>query len=81
MLKPAALKARALGSIGYSETAKLLRKELNEEAAANLITENTRKLLKRQITWLRSDPEIRFIDSRDLPRVELEISNLKAVLN
>lgn len=72
--------AKALGSIGYSETGRFLKKEITADQLPTLITENTRKLLKRQITWLRSDPEIRFIDSRDLPRVELEIANLKSVL-
>ncbi len=73
-------KAKALGSIGYAETGKHLKQEVTQAQLVTLITENTRRLLKRQITWLRSDPEIRFIDSRDLPRVELEIANLKSVL-
>ncbi len=74
-------KAKALGSIGYAETQSFLRGEINEATLAQQITENTRQLLKRQVTWLRSDPEVRFIDSRDLSRVELEIANLRAVLN
>lgn len=74
-------KAKALGSIGYAETQCFLRGEINEATLAQQITENTRQLLKRQVTWLRSDPEVRFIDSRDLSRVELEIANLRAVLN
>lgn len=73
-------KAKALGSIGYAETLRFLDKEITEEVLVQSITENTRQLLKRQITWLRSDPEVRFIDAGDLPRVELEISNLQAVL-
>lgn len=73
--------AKALGSIGYAETRRFLAKEISQEAMAQQISENTRKLLKRQMTWLRSDPEVRFIDSRDLARVELEIANLRAVLS
>lgn len=72
--------AKALGSIGYAETLRFLNKEMGEEALVQTITENTRQLLKRQMTWLRSDPEVRFIDAGDLPRVELEIANLRAVL-
>jgi tRNA dimethylallyltransferase len=74
-------KAKALGSIGYAETRAFLRGEIGEAAMAQQISENTRQLLKRQMTWLRSDPEVRFVDSRDLARVELEIANLRAVLN
>lgn len=72
--------AKALGSIGYAEAGRFLKKEITQAQLVTLITENTRQLLKRQITWLRSDPEVRFIDSRDLQRVELEIANLKSVL-
>jgi tRNA dimethylallyltransferase len=74
-------KSKALGSIGYAETQTFLRGEISETDLAQQISENTRQLLKRQVTWLRSDPEVRFIDSRDLARVELEIANLKAVLS
>lgn len=73
-------KARTLGSIGYAESVLLLHKKLDESSLETAITENTRKLLKRQMTWLRSDPEVRFVDSRDLGRVELEITNLQSVL-
>jgi tRNA dimethylallyltransferase len=73
-------KAKLLGSIGYAETVRFLRKEINEGQLQKEITENTRKLLKRQTTWLRSDPELRFIDPRDGARVKLEVSNLQSVL-
>ncbi len=73
-------KAKALGSIGYAETLRFLRNEITKETLIQSISENTRQLLKRQVTWLRGDPEVRFIDSGDLPRLELEISNLRAVL-
>jgi tRNA dimethylallyltransferase len=73
-------RAKALGSIGYAETLRYLENLISLETLEKEITDNTRKLLKRQITWLRSDPELRFVDSRDLPRVELEIANLRSVL-
>ncbi len=73
--------ARPLRSIGYVETLRFLNKEISEPLLVQQISENTRKLLKRQMTWLRSDPEVRFIDSRDMSRVELEIANLRSVLN
>lgn len=69
--------SRALGSIGYAEACAFLDKKLNDKQLRNEIIEKTRQLSKRQITWLRSDPEIRYIDDRDLDRVLLEVSNLR----
>ena len=72
--------ARALQSIGYAESSQFLQKKLTEKQLRNEIIEKTRQLAKRQITWLRSDPEIRFIDFRDIARVQLEVENLKFAL-
>jgi len=73
--------ARALSSIGYAECMKFLNKELDQKQLRNEIIEKTRQLAKRQMTWLRSDPEVRFIDRRDKDRIVLEISNLMFALN
>jgi tRNA dimethylallyltransferase len=72
--------ARALGSIGYAESVKFLRNEIDQKTLRNEIIEKTRQLAKRQMTWLRSDPEIRFVDRRDKERIALEVANLKFVL-
>jgi tRNA dimethylallyltransferase len=74
-------KAKALSSIGYAECIRFLNKEIDEKQLRNEIIEKTRQLAKRQMTWLRSDPEVRFIDHRDEERVFLEISNLRFVLD
>ena len=68
--------AKALSSIGYAECVKFLNNEIDHKQLRNEIIEKTRQLAKRQMTWLRSDPEIRFIDSRDMDRIVLEVSNL-----
>jgi tRNA dimethylallyltransferase len=73
-------RARALQSIGYSECVQFLQKKITEKQLRNEIIEKTRQLAKRQTTWLRSDSEIRFIDTRDLGRVQLEIENLSFAL-
>ncbi len=73
-------RARALQSIGYSECMQFLDKKLTEKQLRNEIIEKTRQLAKRQLTWVRSDAELRFIDSRDLPRVQKEVENLTHVL-
>jgi tRNA dimethylallyltransferase len=72
-------RARALQSIGYAECVQFLQKRLTEKQLRNEIVEKTRQLAKRQTTWLRSDPEVRYIDSQDLPRVQTEIENLQFV--
>ncbi len=72
--------ARALKSIGYAECVLYLKMKLTEKQLRAEIIEKTRKLAKRQNCWLRSDPEIRFIDHRDLERISLEIENLKTAI-
>jgi tRNA dimethylallyltransferase len=72
--------ARPLQSIGYAESCLFLNKKLTEKQLRNEIIEKTRQLAKRQTTWLRSDPEIRYVDFRDLSRVELEVGNLTFAL-
>jgi tRNA dimethylallyltransferase len=69
--------ARALNSIGYAEASQFLSKKLTEKQLRNEIVEKTRQLAKRQTTWLRSDPEVRYVDHREVPRVQLEVENLK----
>jgi tRNA dimethylallyltransferase len=73
-------RARALQSIGYWECVQFLQKRITEKQLRNEIVEKTRQLAKRQTTWLRSDPEIRYIDARDKERVQLEIENLSFAL-
>lgn len=70
-------KAKALTSVGYAECVRLLQNKITENQLKNEIIEKTRQLAKRQITWLRSDPEIRFVDFNDFDRIELEVTNLK----
>lgn len=69
--------ARSLQCIGYAEVVRFLNKEITNKQLRNEIIEKTRQLAKRQMTWLRHDPEIRFIDSRDADRVRLEVENLR----
>lgn len=72
--------ARSLQSIGYSECLSYLENRFSEKALRQKIIERTRQLARRQWTWLRGDPEIHYIDHRDLDRVSLEISNLATAM-
>lgn len=74
-------KARALSSIGYAEAARFLDQKLTQKQLLNEIIEKTRQLAKRQLTWIRSDMEMRFVDRGDLGRIKLEVDNLSFVLS
>lgn len=72
--------APALKSIGYAEALRALDGTLDKKQLATEIVEKTRQLAKRQMTWLRSDPEIRFVDDRDEERIVTEWTALGAAL-
>lgn len=72
--------ARALQSVGYAQVCQYLDNKLAHDKLVDAIVEATRGLAKRQLTWLRSDAELRYVDLEDTDRVEKEVSNLLAVL-
>lgn len=53
---------QALQTVGYKEMFKYLDGEYSLEEAVRLIQLNTRHYAKRQLTWWRRDPDIRWID-------------------
>ncbi len=55
--------APPLCTIGYRHVAAHLRGELGLEAAITLAQRDTRRLAKRQLTWLRRDREIIWVDA------------------
>lgn len=52
-----------LKSVGYVETVKYLRGELPESALVDEIVKSTMALAKRQVTWFKRDPEIRWFNA------------------
>jgi tRNA dimethylallyltransferase len=54
----------ALDAVGYKEILMHLDGTLELEAAADLIKKNTRRFAKRQMTWFRGDPRIRWFHVR-----------------
>jgi tRNA dimethylallyltransferase len=72
--------ARALGSVGYAQVCQYLDGKLGHDKLIEAIEDATRYLAKKQLTWLRSDPELRFVDPSDIERVEKEVTNLVAVM-
>lgn len=53
---------QALQTVGYKEMFKYIDGNCSLEEAVRLIQLNTRHYAKRQLTWWRRDPEIRWID-------------------
>jgi tRNA dimethylallyltransferase len=60
---------RPLRSIGYREAGALLRGELGAEAAREATFIATRRLAKRQRTWFRAEPGLRWIDAANPEQV------------
>ena len=52
-------------SPGYFEVVQLLNGELSEEDTLELIALHTRQLAKRQMTWFKRNPEIRWFESSE----------------
>lgn len=51
-----------LAAIGYKQIARHLGGELTLAEAATLAKRDSRRLAKRQLTWFRADPELRWLD-------------------
>ena len=58
--------APAFQAIGYRQLVRHLRGELPLEAAVADIVQATRRFAKRQWTWFRREPQVRWFDPRDL---------------
>jgi tRNA dimethylallyltransferase len=52
---------------GYREAARLLAGEWDVEQAISITAQHTRQYAKRQLTWLRRDGRIVWLDAHDLP--------------
>lgn len=59
----------AFKAIGYKEIIAYLNHDLSYEAAVDLLKKNTRHFAKRQLTWFRRDPNIKWfmVDEMDYP--------------
>jgi tRNA dimethylallyltransferase len=53
--------ARALNSLGYKQAVQLLRGELDREAAIRAVQQAHRNYAKRQMTWFRREPNVRWL--------------------
>ena len=60
--------ARPFGSIGYREAAAVLAGEMSQSAAIEETRRRTRAYAKRQVTWLRSERNMHWVDAADPQR-------------
>jgi len=61
----------AMQAIGYKELLAYLDGRQGLLAATEQIKQATRRLAKRQVTWFRRDPRLRWLDISDLARQEM----------
>ena len=54
-------KAPALASLGYKQAAQFLRGEINRKLALWAAQQGHRNYAKRQLTWFRRDPEVKWL--------------------
>jgi tRNA dimethylallyltransferase len=54
--------ARALTSLGYKQGVQLLRGEITREAAIAAAQQAHRNYAKRQLTWFRREPDVRWLE-------------------
>lgn len=55
----------ALQTVGYSELFDYFFDKISQEEAIELIKRNTRRFAKRQLTWFRRDPEMKWFGPED----------------
>lgn len=71
------LRNNALDSVGYREILMHLEGALELDSAVDLIKKNTRRFAKRQMTWFRGDPRIRWFtvsSAEELPGIAERIA-------
>ncbi|RXF71314.1 tRNA (adenosine(37)-N6)-dimethylallyltransferase MiaA [Arcticibacter tournemirensis] len=59
----------ALNTVGYSEIFSYLDGEISLQEAIDAIKQNTRRFAKRQLTWFRKDPEIKWFKPDELEAI------------
>jgi tRNA dimethylallyltransferase len=67
---------KPMQSLGYKQMVQYLLKEIDMDEAVRQIKRNTRRYAKRQVTWFKADPEIRWWDGlTDQKKILLEIKS------
>lgn len=61
LLKKYGAAARPLASLGYKQAVELLRGELSSELAVRAAQQGHRNYAKRQMTWFRREPNVKWL--------------------
>lgn len=59
----------ALQTVGYRELFEFIDKKISFEEAVTLIKQNTRNYAKRQMTWFRKDPEMKWFETDETEKM------------
>ena len=70
----------AMQAIGYKEIAAALRGEHTLEEAAEQVKQSSRRYAKRQLSWLRRDPDLHWIIWKKTPKLEEAFSASTRIL-
>lgn len=65
---------QSLQTVGYKELFAWFDGTISRDEAVELIKRNSRRYAKRQLTWFRRDPAIRWFPPDDLPAIERHLS-------
>ncbi len=64
----------ALQTVGYSEWAPFFRGEYALDRVIELIQQNTRHYAKRQLTWFKKDPEIKWYQASTVKAIHINLA-------
>jgi len=73
------LEAPAFQAIGYRQLAQHLQGEISLEDAILQIVQVTRRFAKRQMTWFRREPEVRWIESTSLEERVFDVMTIPSL--
>ncbi len=81
------IECKPFQSVGYKEALSFLKKETATEQASSFfqnelateIDQKTRALARRQLTWFRSEPGIRWFEPHESPKIEQAIKDFLAI--
>lgn len=66
---------KSLQSLGYRHAGMVLSGETDILEAAVLMKKDTRHYAKRQLTWFRSEPDVRWFDPQEISTIGVEVDN------
>ncbi|QEC52335.1 tRNA dimethylallyltransferase [Anseongella ginsenosidimutans] len=66
---------KTLETVGYAELFEYFDGHISLEEAVELIKRNTRRFAKRQVTWLKRDPEVIWVRAGDFSKIPLLVAS------